>query len=228
MLRDIVYILKEKLDTEELVYSLRSVEKNFPHNRVWFVGGQPKGLRPDVAIPHKQEGNNKWNLIRSSMRRVIDEDITENFFLFNDDFFVMKPFEGNFVNFVDGTLERRIIELHHNNHGLNPYARTLFKLNEELKSFKCPTMNYDVHLPMLLNKEQVRSSLYVCSSPQMRSAIGNLNRLPYIVHPDVKVYDLESVPTEETFLSTNDKTFTDGKTGEYIRDTFNTSSRFEV
>ena len=62
----------------------------------------------------------------------------------------------------------------------------------------------------------------------MRSAIGNLNRLPYIEHNDVKVYDLESVPTEETFLSTNDKTFTDGKVGEYIRDTFNTKSRVEV
>lgn len=230
MPNDIIYILKEHLDTDELKYSLRSIEKNFPHRKVWFVGnGQPEGLRPDVALSHKQTGKNKWDLIRSSMWKAVnEEELSENFFLFNDDFFVMKPFKKKFVNYVDGTLERRIQELHQEQNGLSPYTRTLFKLQQELIYLKEPTMNFDVHLPMLLNKEQVISSIFKCSSPQMRSAIGNLNHLPYVVHPDVKVYDLESVPEDETFLSTNDKTFDNGKVGEYIRDTFNKPSRFEV
>lgn len=229
MPNDLIYILKADIDTDELKYSLRSVEKNFPINRVWFVGGQPKGLEPDIRIPHVQVGNSKWEMIRSSMwKAVSDERLSEDFFLFNDDFFVMEPVDtDSFRNFVDGTLEKRIDELHSES-GMNAYTRTLFKLEQELKTMHEPTMNFDVHLPMLLNKEQVRSTLYKCSSPQMRSAIGNINRLPFVIHPDVKVYDLESVPVNETYLSTNDDTFRKGNVGKYIRETFTTKSRFEV
>ena len=229
MKRDVVYILKRELDTDELKYSLRSVEENFPIRKVWFVGGQPKGFQNVVRLQHEQIGNCKWELIRSSMWKAVNaEDLTEEFFLFNDDFFVMKPVDtDSFINFVDGTLSRRIDELHAD-HGMNPYCRTLFKLEQELRTMHEPTMNFDVHLPMLLNKEQVKATLYKCSSPQMRSAIGNLNRLPFVIHPDVKVYDLESVPVDETYLSTNDDTFSKGKVGKYIRETFATKSRFEV
>lgn len=229
MPNDLIYILKADIDTEELKYSLRSVEKNFPIGRVWFVGGQPEGLEPDIRIPHVQVGNSKWEMIRSSMWKAVnDERLSEDFFLFNDDFFVMEPVDtDSFRNFVDGTLGRRIDELHSES-GMNAYTRTLFKLEQELKTMHEPTMNFDVHLPMLLNKEQVRSTLYKCSSPQMRSAIGNINRLPFVIHPDVKVYDLESVPVNETYLSTNDDTFRKGNVGKYIRETFTTKSRFEV
>lgn len=229
MPNDLIYILKADIDTDELKYSLRSVEKNFPINRVWFVGGQPEGLEPDIRLKHDQVGNSKWEMIRSSMwKAVSDERLTEDFFLFNDDFFVMEPVDtDSFRNFVDGTLGRRIDELHSES-GMNAYTRTLFKLEQELKTMHEPTMNFDVHLPMLLNKEQVRSTLYKCSSPQMRSAIGNINRLPFVIHPDVKVYDLESVPVNETYLSTNDDTFKKGNVGKYIRETFTTKSRFEV
>ena len=228
MPRDIVYILKTELESEELKYSLRSVEKNFPHGKIWFVGGQPKGFRNVSRLQHEQTGNCKWELIRSSMWKAVNaEDLTEDFFLFNDDFFIMEPVDTDkFINFVDGTLSRRIDELHRE--GMNPYCRTLFKLEQELLTMHEPTMNFDVHLPMLLNKEQVKATLYKCSSPQMRSAIGNINRLPFVIHNDVKVYDLESVPVNENYLSTNEKTFNDGMVGRYIRETFTKKSRFEV
>lgn len=226
---DIVYILKPELDTEELIYSLRSVEKNFPHRKVWFVGGQPKGLTPDVALPHKQQGENKWDLIRSSMFKVVEVwDLTERFFLFNDDFFVMKPFEGTFVNYVDGTLTERVEELRKLNPWLNPYGRTLLKAREELKSLGYPERNFDVHLPMLFTKALVKEAVKQCSSPQMRSVYGNITNEPYTEHKDVKVYDLNTVPEDADFLSTNDKTFTEGKVGEYIRGVFSSPSRFET
>lgn len=227
-LLDVVYVLKPDIEPEELRYSLRSVEANFPCRKVWFVGSVPQGFKPDGAIKHTQTGNNKWNLIKSSMWEVIGcEDITDDFFWFNDDFFVMRPIDtSKFVNFVDGTLERRIQELHSES-GMNPYTRTLFKAQQELLSMHCPEMNYDVHLPMLFNKKLAEHSINKCSSPQMRSIYGNINEIPYIVHPDVKVYDLESVPDYD-YLSTNEKTFSSGKAGEYIRQTFDKPSRFEV
>ena len=175
---DIVYVLKEREDNEELRYSLRSVEKNFPHRKIFFVGAKPNGFKPDVMIQHKQSGNTKWDQIKSSMWQIlIREDVTENFFWFNDDFFVMKPFSGEYTNFVDGTLERRIDKLHRTE-GMNAYTRSLFKAQQELMVLKYPLMNYDVHLPMLFNKELAKNSINKCSSPQMRSIYGNINEIP--------------------------------------------------
>ena len=228
-LNDIIYILKSKMDTEELKYSLRSVEKNFPHRKVWFVGGQPEGLTPDVRLPHVQSGEDKWSLIRSSMMKAIKEpDLTDDFFLFNDDFFVMKKWKGGFVNFIDRTLEERIVELRDVHPWLNPYGRTVYKANEELKSLgiKKP-LNFEVHLPMLFNKELAGQVILKCSSPQMRSIYGNLTNCKCRQHDDVKVYDKETVPADPDFLSTNDSTFTEGAVGRYIRDAFPDPSRFE-
>lgn len=228
--KDVVYILKRDIDPFELIYSLRSVEKNLPFRRVWFIGGQPEGLKPDGAIPHKQAGPTKWDMIKSSMWRAIENpDITEDFYLFNDDFFVMKPVKGEFINMVDGTLAERIDELRRNVHPwLNPYGRTLLKAEQELIALGCPTMNYDVHLPMIFNKTLAVDALKVCSSPQMRSVYGNYTRSPFVIHPDVKVYDLETVPRAPDYLSTNDAVFRNGKVGEYIRKRFNKPSRFET
>lgn len=228
MPNDIVYILKETLDTDELRYSLRSVEANFPHRFVWFVGGQPAGFKPDRALPHQQTGANKWEMIRSSMLRVAQErDLTDDFFLFNDDFFVMKPPPKPFVNYTDKSLAWRIGELKETYMILNHYGRTLLKAKEELKIQGHPTDNFEVHLPMLFEKALIPSILK-CSSPQMRSIYGNINRVEHIQHDDVKIYDFDTVPDDPDYLSTTDKTFTQGKVGEYIRKTFPNPSRFEV
>lgn len=227
--RDIVYILRPDIDPSELTYSLRSIEKNFPYRKVWFVCGQPKGLEPDGRIEHIQTGETKWDKIKSSMLMAARTDeVSEEFFLFNDDFFVMKKFKGEFVNYVDMTLEEKTKELRERNPWLNPYGRTLLKAEQELKTLGCPTMNYDVHLPMLMNKETVKKTIDKCASPQFRSVYGNYNRIPYVIHPDVKVYDKTSVPENPDFLSTDDGSFNDGAVGEYIRNKFSKPSRFEV
>jgi len=227
-LHDIVYILKPKQDTDELIYSLRSIEKNFPHRFVWFIGGQPEGLKPDRAVPHTQTGADKWERIRSSMLKIVTEpELTEEFFLFNDDFFVMKPQRGKFVNFADRTLADRLVELREVHPWLNAYGRTVLKANEELKIHGYTTTNFEVHLPMLFEKSKV-SSVLKCSSPQMRSIYGNVNNIKYVQHDDVKIYDYDTVPEDADYISTNDDTFTKGKIGEYIRETFSEPSRFEV
>ena len=129
MLKDICYILKPDIKPDELTYSLRSVEANFPHRYVWFVGGQPEGFTPDRRIVHQQTGSDKWSKIRSSLYRAIEnEELSDEFFLFNDDFFVMKPVTGKFVNFANGTLPELVEKLRPLNPWLTPYARTVAKV----------------------------------------------------------------------------------------------------
>lgn len=225
---DIVYILKEDINPNELRYSLRSVAENFPHRFVWFVGGQPAGFKPDRAIIHKQTGANKWERIRSSLLRVVKEpELSESFFLFNDDFFIMQPQGEGFINFIDKTLQWRVDDLRKTFPYLNHYGRTLEKANAELKQRKATTLNFEVHMPFLMEKSKALTILQ-CSSPQMRSIYGNLNAVPYVQHDDVKVYDLEQVPEQSDYLSTSEVIFENGKVGEYIRSRFPFPSCFEV
>ena len=223
---DIVYILRDRINPAELRYSLRSLD-NIPHRFVWFVGGAPEGITPDRQIKHKQQGPTKWDMIKSSMLRVTkEEELSESFFLFNDDFFVMKPFTGAWINYIDGTLAERLEQFRQENVRLNPYARTLYKAEQELKSQGATTYNFDVHLPMLFEKSKI-GAIMRCYSPQMRSVYGNITKSEFVQHKDVKVYKLDEVPDDPDFISTNDSTFKDGKVGEYIRARFTTPSRFE-
>lgn len=229
MNRDIVYILKDDIATEELRYSLRSIEQNFPHRFVWFVGGQPEGLKPDRLLRHTQFGTNKWLKIKSSMLEVVkQEELSDEFFLFNDDFFVTKPFEKEFVNFTDRTLSDRIEDFRRENPHLNRYAKTLVQTEEELKAQGYEALNFEVHLPMLFEKNKVEAALRSCLSPQMRSVYGNITGCKVIDRRDVKVYSLTDIPRGMDFVSTNDVTFTYGNVGQYIRDLFEEPSRFEV
>ena len=223
---DIVYILRDGIDPAELRYSLRSLD-NLPHRLVWFVGGAPEGIAPDRQIRHQQQGPTKWDLIKSSMLRITkEEELSESFFLFNDDFFIMKPVTENWINYIDGTLADRIEQFRQENPWLTPYARTLYKAEQELKSHGATTYNFDVHLPMIFEKSKI-GAIMRCSSPQMRSVYGNLTGCQHRQHKDVKVYKLDEVPPDPDYLSTNDNTFKDGKVGEYIRAKFTRPSRFE-
>lgn len=231
MKRDIVYILREDIEPEELRYSLRSVVKNFPHNKVWFVGGDPKILVPDVALYHKQEGFDKWDRIRNSLWKAIhDERLSEEFYLFNDDFFVMKKFKGEFVNYTEKTLTWRVEQIMAEvNPWGNGYSRSVWKVAQELKMQGRSEKNFELHVPMLMEKERAKASIYKVSASQMRSIYGNLNDdLPTIERDDVKVYGLDEVPEDADFISTNDDTFKDGKVGKFIRETFDKPSRFET
>lgn len=227
MNRDIVYILKDYVETDELRYSLRSIEANFPHRLVWFVGGCPQGYKPDRFVKHTQRGFTKWEKIRSSMYEVIEQpNLTDEFFLFNDDFFVMKPFEGEFVNYVDRTLNDRINEFKAENN-MNRYAYTLVAARNELLEKGFSTMNFEVHMPMLFKKAEAYEAIKKCPSPQMRSIYGNVTGCKYIQHKDVKVHRTDFVPQDADFLSTSDRAFLYGQVGGYIRQTFDKRSRYE-
>lgn len=225
---DIVYLLRENVDPAELTYSLRSVDQNFPHRRVWFVGGQPEGLTPDGRIAHKQVGCSKWERVKSSLLEVIKcKDIGEDFILFNDDFFVMKRQSEDFVNFSDGTLDRRIAELVARV-GHSSYARMLMRARSVLISEGCDTMSFALHLPMLMNKTLLKQVLNRIECPGFRSMYGNISGTPYTYHSDVKIYDNDTEPDPDSdYLSTSNASFAEGRVGVFIRSRFTEPSRFE-
>lgn len=227
---DIVYILKEDIDPNELIYSLRSVDENFPHRKVWFVGGQPSGLVPDGRIIHHQEGYTKWERVRSSLKTIIDcKEITDDFYLFNDDFFVLKKMRGEFLNLSNGTLEKRIRDIEKKQGKPTRYSRSLTVLKAELVHRGLDTVSFAVHMPMLVNKDKIAEVFKNFNMDSMfRSAYGNYHHIPYKSHDDVKIYDRETIPDVEwEYLSTTEETFREGNVGKFIRMMFPNPSRFE-
>lgn len=230
MKRDIVYILKNDIEPDELRYSLRSVCENFPCRRVVFVGGMPDGLSCDLYIPHQQVGQNKWQKVMSSMKKAFsDENLTEDIFLFNDDFFILSPIDTeNFVNFTDGTLGRRIRVLEDHLQRQSNYSKRLRSLYVLLRSLDKDMMSFTVHMPMLINRHKALELLEQFPDQQMfRSLYANLYEIPYTFHRDVKIYTNDKLPDWDDYLSTTEGSFQNGLVGEYIRNKFSRPCRYE-
>lgn len=228
---DIVYILKNDISSEEIRYSLRSVEENFPHRKVFFFGGRPPMINPDVMVPIRQFGMNKWEKVRNSLIKVCQNDeVTDDFFLFNDDFFILKPVDTeNFINFSDGDLEGRAKDIIHRYGKGSQYSTQLLQTATFLKAHGKPSKSFVLHLPMLINKQKALEVLTMKGMPPMfRSLYANMAEVPYETRKDVKIYTNDLTPGEDwDYLSTTDESFRDGEVGKWIRERFPRPSRFE-
>lgn len=230
-MRDVVYILKNDINSEEIRYSLRSVEENFPHRKVFFFGGRPPMINPDVMVPIHQFGMNKWEKVRNSLIKVCENDeVTDDFFLFNDDFYILKPVDTeNFINFSDGDLEGRAKEIIHRYGKGSQYTTQLLQTATFLKAHGKQSKSFVLHLPMLINKQKALEVLTMKGMPPMfRSLYANMAEIPFETRKDVKIYTNDLTPGEDwDYLSTTDESFRDGEVGKWIRARFPNPSRFE-
>ena len=224
---DIVYILKNKIDPYELRYSLRSL-RHFPHDKVWFYGGEPEGIKADRQVSYLQTGTNKWEKVRNSLRMVCENnEITSSFWLFNDDFFCMKDCDG-IPAIYNGTLQDRIRELRQR-HGASEYMSKMIQTEALLRRRGLPTRNYAVHMPMLIERQKALEVLNVFDRfPMFRSLYGNYFDIGGEDRPDVKIYDLRRTPSPDAeWLSTTDGSFSKGRVGVYIRKQFTEACEYE-
>lgn len=227
-LYDIVYILKNDMDdVEELRYSLRSLV-NFKYKNVWFAGGKPKKISSDKYMPIQQKGKTRWERVSYTLKQVCqNEEISENFWLFNDDFFIMKPHKQVGAYF-DGDLAYRILSLE-DSRGRTSYSKNLRKCLSCLINNGLPTKNYALHVPMLINKEKALEVLEKYPDiTNFRNIYGNYLGLEAEKMEDVKYSDnSKNIDTNSIFLSTLERSFASGKIGKYIRENFPEPSRYE-
>ena len=227
---DVVYILRENCKPDELRYSLRSIEENMDHGKVWFYCGQPNGLIPDVYVPSKQNGSTKWERVRSSLREVCRNDkITKKFWLFNDDFFVMSKMES-LKPLHRGLLKDHILDVE-SRHFRNPtgYTRQLRICMDQLQQAGCTTLDYALHVPMLIDREKMLETLDMFPRcPMFRSLYGNYAKIGGEFFKDVKTTSPDKeIPEDALFFSTSDKAFT-GKVLQQMRERFPDPCRYEV
>lgn len=203
-----MYFVKEGVVNEELRYSIRSVAKNMPHKRIWVFGGCPQFITPDVKVRVKQVGNTKWDNVRTMFEMACNnKEITDDFILFNDDFFVMKP-----TNKVE-PLYRCSLEDHiklleaNNNHQPYPYSKLLRECNAELSRLKKPQLSYELHVPFIFNKKKLLKLIE--KYPDLhctRTLYGNYYNIGGERANDVKIFNHK--PTfdyqNSRYLSTDD------------------------
>ena len=231
---DIVYFVKDEPINEELRYSLRSVEQNWPYRSVWFCGGCPDNLRPDQQMKLKQKGTSKWNKVRDMIAQVCkNDDITEDFWLFNDDFFILKPMSEDMPPQYNGDLITDVEKIEQRQGHEDDFTRRLRCANDILLAAGKTNLNYEVHKPILINRKKALEVLKEFPrTPAFRSLYGNYFEIGGDSRHDMKIKELKfpnmfNVENKWEFLSSDDDSFEYGEVGEFIRRRFTEKTRFE-
>jgi hypothetical protein len=156
------------------------------------------------------------------------EEVSDVFWLFNDDFFIMKKI-STIRPAVKGTIGRRIQYIQTKHSGAtSEYARQLQFTIQELKARGYERLDYALHIPMAVNKEMALEMMDVFPGmPMFRCLYGNYWHLAEEVRPDVKVFGDEDFSKTSALLSTNNESFRNGRVGEYIRNKFKTPCKYE-
>ena len=225
---DVVYILRADAGPDELRYSLRSIEENMTHGKVWFFCGCPDGIVPDVHVRMVQTGVSKWEKVRNTLIRVCsNEEITDKFWLFNDDFYVLQRMtkttplhRGELRDHVKGIEQR---------HGRpSGYTRRLKLCEKRLREVGLPTLDYALHVPMLIDKAKGLETLQMFPDcPMFRSLYGNYAQIGGELSEDVKTVDPDKIiPEDAMFFSTSNKSFA-GRVREQLEQRFPEPCRYE-
>lgn len=226
---DVVYILKAGCSAEELRFSLRSIEANMTHGKVWFYCGCPAGITPDKHVPIGQAGLNKWERVRNTLVQVCrNEEISERFWLFNDDFYVLKRMTRT-VPLHRGELRDHIKGIEARHGRPSGYSRRLKQCETMLKDAGLPTLDYALHIPMLVDRSVALEALQKFPDcPMFRSLYGNYARLGGEYHDDVKTMDPDKIiPDGADFFSTSNKSFA-GEIRKQLEARFPDPCRYEA
>lgn len=232
---DVVYFLK-RTPSEEIRYSLRTL-KNLPHRNVWIYGYKPDWMTNVEHIATVQNGT-KWQNTSSMMGLVVNNrKISDKFIVMNDDFFILNPIE-KLPYYYSGSLEDRIKDTYvqrvvWEKPHLSRYGVLLTETDNWLKSHGYSTKNFELHLPMVIEKNKMKKCLEAFPHggyAARRSLYGNMWEVDAIDREaDCKVYNLTGFPNKNcgNFASTTDRTFLRGSVGSYIRTHFNEKSEYE-
>lgn len=234
---DILYTIKNSDVCEELTYSLRSL-KNLPHDKVFIVGGCPKNINKEkiIHIPTQQLNSKYRNTTNNWRIACLDNRLSENFILMNDDFFIMSPIVDveKELNLNFGTVDSVIRKYYATHKIASFWLRGMVHTKEYMQNLgiKEP-LSYELHIPFIVNKTQYLRMLELpgvsgISVLHKRTLLGNLFKNNTVYSNDVKVFQNNNFVPERypKFLSCSDKGWQVIK--PYLQEKFPTPSEYEI
>lgn len=152
----IVYPLN-KLSTwenNELRYSLRSIERYLSgFGQVFIVGEYPAWIKNVIHIPAGDPyGKLPCRNIMEKVKLACEHpEVSQKFLFMNDDHFLLKHFSAaEFPYFYSMELEK-YVQLRR---GQDVYAKMVRATMEHLKINDLPSLYYDIHTPILYDKDK--------------------------------------------------------------------------
>ena len=225
---DIVYVYKQWWGNwQELRYSLRSLV-NIPHDKVYIIGDKPDGVRWVIHIPVSDEWEKFENVIHKFKVIVGNENISDDFILMHDDFYIMEPMDI-IPYYVRSSLKQHKEDIY-NKFWENTYFTSInnvYKLFPEWDSF-------DVHCPIILNKDKFKHilDLYWNTIWSKRSIYCNyyhIEWVPYWNANDCKVlFSDRQYNKWNWFLSSDDSTIRNMWFIRYMNNTFPNKCKYEI
>jgi len=155
---DIVYVLGSGSgwNNNELRISLRSVERNLKNfGKIFVVGEDPGFLSGNVIYIYYPDEissrNADGNMARKIIRACNDPRLSDNFLFMNDDFIINKEIDAAEIPWMHkGDMKDHPPRFWKTQFYRNRLRRTFDVLAER----NLPTLQYDYHAPMLMNKKK--------------------------------------------------------------------------
>ena len=235
----VVYPIKSP--SEELKYSLRSLEKNASIliDNVWIVGEMPTWASNLNHLP----AGNPFSRIEDFRAKVTaaanHPHVSEQFLLMHDDFFLIKPIE-KFQAYHMGSLHDYIDEMFQDPTISRRYVKVVETTYNWMKSQGfSDQLTWQGHRPLLWDKARLADSLKKYPKGLALDVVG-LYEMAGSEHRDYatrgvnsKVYETEVSLKEKLqqldhpWLSTSDSAFS-GRAGAFIRQMFPEPSDYEI
>ena len=229
---DVVYIVRKGDRNDELRYSLRSL-RNLPHGNVWIVGYQPEWVTGTHHLATIQAGTKRENGHQNLVTASQCGDITEDFILMNDDFFVMHPIV-RIPTLHRGTVDETITEFTRKRRGNGSYVASMIQTRNVLQGLGyTKPLSYELHVPIVINRERFLEAVHIVAglggtALNKRTVYGNVHNIGGDRIRDPKIAtNWQQWKATHPFLSTSDHTFHTDRVGGHIRATFPDPSPYE-
>lgn len=159
---DLVYILKQSDINPDLKFSLRSIERFCNYRNVWVVGYKPYWVKNVKYLPTVQSGNKWVNSVTNIVAACNCEEISEDFVLMNDDFFMLRNIVDwrKSFNLCLNTIDEEAKKYEDKKPSRWQYG--FLYARELLDQLKCEKRyNYEYHGPIVFNKKKFLEMLEI-------------------------------------------------------------------
>jgi hypothetical protein len=152
---DIVYIIGSgsQWKNNEIRYSLRSVEKYMLNvEKIFVIGNDPGFLKNAIVKPYPDiypKLNASGNVARKLLYACSLPELADEFLFFNDDFIILQPVDANNVDTYN---KGNMAQYPAKHFRVNDWRKRMKRTLDTLAYYKLPTLNYDYHAPMQMNK----------------------------------------------------------------------------
>lgn len=193
---DIVYVLGtgSSWQDNELRFSLRSLQTYLSDlGNVYIVGPRPKFLTNIIHIPFNDRFACKERNIMLKLARACGHpDLSKEFLHVHDDHVCLYPQNACDVpNWASTSLER-MAEIVKKRKPANHWWQSVYNTHKALSARGLPTKNFDLHYPMIFNKDIYPEIMdrYNWQEPRgfvVKSLYANTAGLTPTISPDLKI-----------------------------------------